>query len=206
MPEPSRPRHFASAAAFGKWLADNHARRDELWVAFYKKHTGKAGMSYPEAVDEALCHGWIDGIKKRLDDESFTHRFTPRRARSIWSDINLRRAEALIASGRMQPAGMAAYEARTAERSGIYSFEGKAAQFDATTLAAFQAGRRAWAFFAAQPPGYRRIAAHWVMSAKREETRARRLAQLMEDSVNGRRLAQFETRAVANAPAPRKKP
>ena len=188
------PRHFASAAAFRTWLAKNHAKAPELWVAFYKKHTGKAGLTYPEAVDEALAFGWIDGIKKRVDDEAFTHRFTPRRARSIWSDINIRRVEALIEAGRMQPAGMAAYEARDPVRSGIYSFERKAAAFDAEALETFKANAKAWAFFEKQPPGYRRLVTHRVMSAKRQETRARRLQQLIALSQRGLRFELMATK------------
>lgn len=182
------PRHFSNARAFRAWLERHHASEAELLVAFYKKHTGKAGLTYPEAVEEALCFGWIDGIKKRLDEEAFTHRFTPRKARSIWSNINVRRVEALTQARRMTPAGMAAFAARHPARTGISSFEGKAATFDAASIERFKSHRQAWSFFDRQPPGYRRIAAHWAMSAKQETTRQRRLGQLIADSARGLRL------------------
>lgn len=181
--------HFASAAHFRRWLEANHRAATELWVAFYKAHTGRKGLTYLEAVDEALCFGWIDGLKKRLDDEAFVHRFSPRRPRSIWSDINTRKAARLKREGRMAPAGLEAFAARDPKRAGIYSFEVRHGHsLDARSLARFKAKKRAWAFFAAQPPGYRRLMIFRVMSAKREETRARRLAQLIAVSSRGLRI------------------
>jgi uncharacterized protein YdeI (YjbR/CyaY-like superfamily) len=180
--------HFASREAFRKWLAANHATATELIVCFYKKHTGKSGATYDEAVEEALCYGWIDGVKKRVDDERFTHRFSPRRAKSTWSTINVRRALALIASGRMAVPGLKAFEAREATRIGIYTYEQRRPGLSSADKKRFMKNAKAWKFFASQPPGYQRLAGFWVSIAKREETRTRRLARLMEDSENGRRL------------------
>ncbi len=158
-------------------------------MAFHKTHTRRKGLTYLEAVDEALCFGWIDGLKKRVDADAFMHRFSPRRARSIWSDINTRKAARLKRAGRMARAGLAALAARDPERAGLYSFEARhKASFDARSLARFKAKKRAWDFFEAQPPGYRRIATFWVVSAKREETRARRLERLIADSAHGLRI------------------
>jgi uncharacterized protein YdeI (YjbR/CyaY-like superfamily) len=182
------PVFFASAGAFRNWLRKNHATVPELWVGFWKVHAGKRGLTYLEAVDEALCFGWIDGIKKRYDDEAFVHRFTPRRQRSIWSVINIRKAEALEKAGRMAEPGRAAFALRDPKRSAVYSFENRDRVLDTAYERQFRAKRRAWAFFEAQPPGYRRLMTHWVMSAKLEETRARRLAKLIDSSARGLRL------------------
>jgi uncharacterized protein YdeI (YjbR/CyaY-like superfamily) len=142
-------------------------------------------LTYKAAVDEALCFGWIDGIRKKIDDVSYTNRFTPRRPRSNWSNINIARVGELTAEGRMHPAGLAAFEARTPERSGVYSFEQREPGLPPEFEAAFRADPAAWTYFEAQPAHYRRISAHWVMSAKRDETRQRRLKQLMADSAAG---------------------
>lgn len=185
------PRFFDSQAAFRAWLAANHRKATELWVAFHKVHRGKGGLTYAEAVDEALCFGWIDGVKKRIDEEAYMHRFTPRSPKSIWSEGNTRRAEALLKAGRMAPAGADAFAARDPKRAGLYSFENRDRGLDADSEKRFRAQRKAWKFFQEQPPGYRRIAAFWVASAKREETRARRLAQLIADSARGERIAML---------------
>ena len=158
--------HFKSAAEFRQWLEANHDRVAELWVGFYKKNSGRTGITYGEAVDEALCFGWIDGLKKRVDELSYTHRFSPRKPRSIWSLINIRRAKELKKLGRMTPAGLKAFEARDPERSGMYSFENRPRKLDAAHERIFRADKKAWAFFQAQPPGYQRTACWWVMSAK----------------------------------------
>ena len=176
------PVFFRSASAFRRWLEKHHDAATELWVGFYKKHSGKRGISYQEAVDQALCYGWIDGIKKRVDDDGFTHRFSPRRAKSVWSAINSRRVKELQRLGLMMPAGVAAFERRDPARSGIYSFENPVASLPPLLERQFKASPKAWAFFHAQPPGYRRVAVFWVMSAKRDETRTRRLAQLVDAS------------------------
>ena len=174
--------HFQSATDLRQWLEVHHATKSELWVGFYKKASGKVGITYAEALDEALCFGWIDGIRKRVDDESYTNRFTPRRPRSIWSLVNIRRVKQLRALGRMSAAGLKAFAARKPERSGIYSFEQKTA-FDADTESQLKASKQAWIFFQARPLGYRRRMTHWIMMAKRPETRARRLAHLIAASV-----------------------
>lgn len=183
-----RATFFKTPAAFRTWLSKHHALKAELIVGFYRKDSGLGGMSYQEAVDEALCFGWIDGIKKKIDETSYTHRFTPRKDRSIWSNVNVAHAERLIAAGRMMPAGIRAYEARAASRTGIYAFENKSVVFDAASEKHFRANARAWKFWEAQPPGWRRTTTHWVMSAKQEATRERRLTELIADSARGVRL------------------
>jgi uncharacterized protein YdeI (YjbR/CyaY-like superfamily) len=187
--------HFVSREEFRKWLANNHAAATELFVSFYKKHTGKAGATYDEAVEEALCYGWIDGVKKRLDDEKFMHRFSPRKAKSTWSRINVQRAIALIDAGKMAAPGLKAFEAREAKRTGIYTYEQERPGLSAIDKKRFMKNARAWKFFANQPPGYQRVAGFWVSRAKREETRLRRLARLIKDSEGGRRLNMMSPKA-----------
>lgn len=182
---------FAKAADFRRWLKKNHDRVDELWVGFYKRASGRPTISYKEAVDEALCFGWIDGIRKSLDEESYVNRFTPRRRGSNWSLVNMNRVKELIGEGRMEPAGLRAYETRDPKKSGVYSFERQHAVFDEALENRFRAHRKAWNFFQAQPPGYRKLATFYVMSAKRTETRLRRLDTLITDSAAGRRLAML---------------
>ena len=178
---------FATPAEFRAWLEAHHADADELLVGFHKKASGRPSITWPESVDEALCFGWIDGVRRGIDADSYSIRFTPRRRRSIWSTVNVARAQELIESGRMTPAGLAAFEARTEERSGVYSFERtEEPRLDAGQEARFRANPRAWEWFEGRPPGYRRAALHWVLSAKREETRERRLSTLIEDSAHGR--------------------
>lgn len=182
---------FKSAAEFRQWLEANHTCVGELWVGFYKKDSGKGGITYTEALDEALCFGWIDGLKKRVDALSYTHRFTPRKPKSNWSRANIRRVEQLKSSGRMRPAGLKAFAARQPAKSGVYSFENAPRELGPAEERQFRADETAWSFFQRQPPGYRRIAMWWVASAKRQETRARRLAQLIEDSHAQRRIRQL---------------
>lgn len=179
---------FPSPREFRQWLEKNHDRVQELWVGFYKKDSGRPSITYPEALDEALCFGWIDGVRKRYEDDSYTIRFTPRNPKSIWSRVNLRKVEQLIELGRMAPSGLKAFEARDEKRSGVYSFEQAKAELDPALEKEFRAHPEAWDFFQSQPPGYRRTATWWVVSAKKDETRARRLRQLIEDSAAGRRL------------------
>ena len=197
MKTPAAPRFFAKAADFRKWLQKHHTTADELWVGFYKKGSGKQGITYPEAVDQALCFGWIDGIRKSIDDESYTNRFTPRRKGSIWSAINLKRVRELEAEGLLTPAGLKVYNERDVARTTRYSFERETVEFGRAALAQFKQNRRAWSFFQSQPPSYRRTATWWVISAKQEATQQRRLAQLMADSEAGLRIAQLR-------PTPRK--
>ena len=178
---------FATPAEFRRWLKKNHAKEKELWVGMYKVGSGKRGMTWPQAVDEALCFGWIDGIRKSIDAESYMNRFTPRRPTSIWSAINTKRVHELIAEGRMQPAGLAAFEKRTDNRSGRYSFEQTAQiELEPAQEREFRRHKKAWQYFQTQRPSYRRQAIWWVVSAKREDTRARRLATLITDSAAGR--------------------
>ena len=184
-----KPAFFASAAEFRRWLAQHHADAPELWIGFWKKASGRSGMTYEEAVDEALCYGWIDGLVKRYDDQAYIQRFTPRRPTSVWSAINIAKVERLEKAGRMAAPGRAAFALRDPKRSAIYAFENRDVAFSPALARRFRAERAAWAFFEAQPPGYRRMAQFWVMNAKREETRERRFAQLLADSKKGVRVA-----------------
>jgi uncharacterized protein YdeI (YjbR/CyaY-like superfamily) len=195
------PTFFATPAAFRRWLARHHASRAFVWIGFWKKASGNKGITYAEAVDEALCFGWIDGLVHSFDDRAYKQRFTPRKAGSIWSAINIAKAERLKKAGRMEKGGLAAFEGRDPKRAGLYSFENKPAEFSPAVEKRFRANKAAWRFFAAQPPGYRRVATFWVMSAKQEATRERRLARLIEDSGAGNRLASLST-----SPRPPRKP
>jgi uncharacterized protein YdeI (YjbR/CyaY-like superfamily) len=182
------PKFFKTPSAFRKWLAANHAKSKELSVGFYKKSSGKPSITWPESVDEALCFGWIDGIRKSIDEESYKIRFTPRKPGRVWSAINIRNVERLIKEQRMQPAGLKAYELRTANRSGIYAYEQRSPELIQPYLGKFKRHKTAWKFFVAQPPGYRKIMNWFIVSAKQEETRLKRLARLIEASANGQRL------------------
>ena len=183
-----KTRYFKTPAEFRRWLAAHHATDRELLVGFYKKASGKPGISYPEAVDEALCFGWIDGVKTRVDGARYTHRFSPRTADSTWSLINTRRVGELTALGRMAAPGIAAFERRDPRKTGIYSFENRPKSFDAPLTRAFKADAAAWIFFRAQPPGYQKLMTFYVMSAKQQETRERRLARLVTSSAEGKRI------------------
>lgn len=184
-----KPVSFASAAEFRDWLARHHAEAKELTVRLFRVGSSRRGLTYPEALDEALCHGWIDGVRRGLDEESYTIRFTPRRPGSIWSRVNIAHVERLIREGRMQPAGLRAFEARTAARTGLYSFENRRPEKLPPDLdAEFRRHAEAYAFFCAQPPGYRRTINFWIVSAKREETRRRRLARIIAQSAKQRRF------------------
>jgi len=183
-----KPQYFTSMKKFHRWLDQNHVTVTELWVGFYKKASCKTSITYPEALDEALCFGWIDGIRRRVDGDSYTIRFTPRRSDSTWSKVNIKRMTELIALGRVTPTGLTAFAVRKPEKSGAYSYENRPQQFSAEYEQKLRARKRAWDFFQSQPPYYRRTACAWVMSAKREETRLHRLATLIEDSANERRI------------------
>ncbi|HEX8694676.1 MAG TPA: YdeI/OmpD-associated family protein [Longimicrobium sp.] len=191
---------FESGADFRRWLEANHAAAKELMVGFYKKGSGKPSITYHEALDEALCFGWIDGVRKSVDDDSYTIRFTPRRPGSVWSAVNLRRAEELERAGRMAAPGLKEFHERDPRRSGLYSYENRPKEFDAGLAARFQANAKAWDFFQAQPPGYRRVAVFWVMEAKKEETRLRRLDRLIGESEQGMRLPELA--GAARKPKP----
>jgi uncharacterized protein YdeI (YjbR/CyaY-like superfamily) len=187
-----RPKFFASSADFRIWLDKNHDKAEELFVGFYKKASGKPSITWSEAVDQALCFGWIDGVRKSIDESSYMNRFTPRRPRSTWSAVNVARVRDLTRRGLMHPAGVAAFEKRSDDRTAIYSFEQReTAKFDKELERRFRANKDAWTWFQTQPPGYKKTATYWVMSAKRQETRDRRLAILIDDSADGRRIAQL---------------
>jgi uncharacterized protein YdeI (YjbR/CyaY-like superfamily) len=184
-----KPKFFPTPADFRAWLEAHHQTNKELLVGFHKKGSGKPSITWPESVDEALCFGWIDGVRRSLGPTSYTIRFTPRRPTSIWSAINVARVTELTKLSRMRPAGQRAFAARRPERTGIYAFERKeTAKFSKEQEKILRANLKAAAFFEAQQPGYRRLSIHWVISAKRPETRERRLAQLIADSAAGRRL------------------
>jgi len=184
----SEAKTFRSAQEFRRWLAKNHGAVAALEVRCFKVQEAKRGLTYKEAVDEALCHGWIDGVRHSLDEVSFRVRFTPRQSKSTWSRVNLARVKELMAEGRMAEPGLAAYRGRDPARTGLYSFEREAMKLDAASAKLFRADRAAWDFFRSQPPWYQRTAVFWVMSAKKEETRARRLRTLLACSGEGRRI------------------
>ncbi len=187
----SAPVHFATQATFRAWLREHHKTAGSLVVRIHKKHAAALGITYAQALDEALCFGWIDGIRRGLDGESFSVRFTPRRPRSIWSRVNVGHVERLIMTKRMTRAGLIAFQARTVERTGVYAFEQRPSRLAAPYLATFRKQRRAWDHFHEEAPSYRRTSIHWVMSAKREETRQRRLAELIKCSALGERIPQL---------------
>ena len=186
-----KPIFFGSPREFYDWLAEHHESESEVYVGFFKQHTGKRAMSWSEAVDQALCWGWIDTRSNSIDQDRYMQRFTPRRPGSNWSKINVEKIAKLTEAGLMQPAGLAAFEKRTGERTGVYSFERENAALPPEYEERLRANSAAAEYFDARPPWYRRTATHWVTSAKREETRLRRLAQLIEDSAAGRDIKQL---------------
>ena len=179
---------FPDGAALRAWLAEHGATADELQVGYYKRHTGKPSPTWSESVDEALCFGWIDGVRHRIDDDRYTNRFTPRRKGSHWSQINVAKVEALIAAGRMTAIGLAAYEARTPLKTGRASYEQRPTAFPPEHARVFKTNKAAWAYFSSQPPGYRRTAIWFVVSAVKAETQAKRLRRVIEMSAEGRRI------------------
>jgi uncharacterized protein YdeI (YjbR/CyaY-like superfamily) len=182
------PRFFADAAAFGHWLAEHATSATELVVGFHKVGSGRPSMSWPESVDEALCVGWIDGVRKRIDDVSYQIRFTPRKPGSIWSAINIAKVEALSAAGRMRPAGLAAFALRSEARSVIYAYEqAQTATLTAAEERLFKRDKAAWAYWQSTPPGYQKQMLHRITTAKKAETRAARLKKLMDLSAQGQR-------------------
>lgn len=187
---PDRPTFFPTAAAYRRWLSTHGATESELWIGFNKKASGLGGMTYQEAVDESLCQGWIDGLVKSIDSERFKQRFTPRKPTSYWSAVNIAKVGRLEAEGRMQPAGRAAFEGHQ-ERRAPYSHESAPKELSGPDLKALQANSAAWGFYRQQPPSMRKAVANWIAAAKRPETRARRLALLIECSSAGRRIPQF---------------
>jgi uncharacterized protein YdeI (YjbR/CyaY-like superfamily) len=181
-------KHFRNAEEFRRWLQRHHASETELWVGFYRKGCGRTGMSYPEAVDQALCYGWIDGVRKKVDDISYTNRFSPRQTKSTWSTVNTRRVAELTRLGLMTDAGLAAFKARDERRSGIYSFENRPQSLPTDLEKIFRANKAAWEFWMAQPPGYRRTITWYVVSAVKDETRRSRLRKVIVGSAKGQRL------------------
>lgn len=182
------PKFFPTPSAFRKWLAANHDKSKELWVGFYKKDSGKPSIDWPQSVDEALCFGWIDGIRKTIDEESYKIRFTPRKPDSVWSAVNVRNVERLIKEKRMQPSGLKAYEGKKENRSGIYAYEQRPAELVEPYASRFRRHKAAWKFFQAQPPYYRKLMTWRIVSGKREETRMKRLEELIEISAKGKRM------------------
>jgi uncharacterized protein YdeI (YjbR/CyaY-like superfamily) len=180
-------KYFKSANDFRTWLEKNHAST-QLWVGYYKKSSQQQSLTWPESVDEALCFGWIDGIRKSVDDLRYTSRFTPRRRGSIWSAVNIKRARELSEKGLMKPSGIAAFNARKENKSGIYSYEQRSANFAMPYEKRLRQNKAAWDFFCAQPPSYRKAIAWWIVSAKQEATRLKRLEKLIEESANRKRL------------------
>jgi uncharacterized protein YdeI (YjbR/CyaY-like superfamily) len=184
-----KPVFFETPADLRAWLEQHHDSEKELWVGLYKKSSGRPSVTWPEVVDEALCFGWIDGVRKGIDDISYANRLTPRSPRSTWSAVNIARVKELTAQGRMRPAGLQAFEARADERSAIYSYEQRRSpELDDEQDRRFRANATAWDWFQSQPASYRKAAVWWVISAKREETRERRLATLIDDSEHGRTI------------------
>jgi len=187
-----KPLFFATPDDLRRWFEANHETSSEQWIGYYKKDSDRPSITWPESVDEALCFGWIDGVRRSLDDSRYAIRFTPRKATGIWSAVNIGRVAALTAEGRMWPPGVRAFEKRTDRKSGVYSYEQRAAaKLDAAAEKKFRKEKRAWEFFSSRSPGYRKLAEYWVTTAKREETRARRLDALIEHSKNGVTVSQF---------------
>ena len=179
---------FASTGDFRIWLSHYHQTKSELLVGFYKVGTGKPSMTWPESVDEALCFGWIDGIRNTIDSESYCIRFTPRNPKSNWSAVNIKKVEELIRQGRMQPIGLVAFEKRKVEKSAIYSYENKPEKLDDNLENKFQKQRNAWSYFTSLGSSYQRTCIYWVISAKQEATREARLAKLINASESGKRV------------------
>ena len=182
---PAEPVFFPTPADFRRWLQKNHRSERELLVGFYKRGSGEPSITWPESVAEALCFGWIDGVRRSLDERRYTIRFSPRQERSIWSAINVRRAQELLETGRMRKAGRDAFERRREDRTGRYSYEQEGAKLGGDYERRMKANPQAWAYYSAQPAWYRRTTGWWVMSAKKEETRAKRLDRLIADSARG---------------------
>jgi len=185
-----KPKFFRTATDFGTWLEKNHATATELWVGFYTKNSGKPSITWPESVDQALCFGWIDGIRKRVDEISYQIRFTPRRRGSIWSAINIKRAEELVRQKQMRSSGLKAFAARIENKSGIYSYEQRSTELQQPYAKLLKKNKAAWNFFGTQSPSYRKMVGWWIISAKKEETRMARLTKLISESAKRKRLLQ----------------
>jgi uncharacterized protein YdeI (YjbR/CyaY-like superfamily) len=189
----TRPKFFAAPAEWRAWLETHYADSQELWVGFYKRDSGRPSITWPEGVDGALCFGWIDGVRKSIDAVSYKIRFTPRKPRSIWSAININRATELSKSGLMHSAGLAAFEKRDSDRSAIYAYEQrKTEKLLPVFEKKFRENSGAWKFFQSQPPWYRRTSTYWVISAKKEETRVKRLATLIDCSARKQNIPSLD--------------
>ena len=188
MPDVLKPTYFATPSDFRKWLQDHHEHEKELLVGFYKVGSGKPSMTWPESVDEAICFGWIDGIRRSIDENRYCIRFTPRKAGSIWSAVNIKKVESLSKLGLMQPAGLAAYSKRSESKSAIYAYEKAPVALANNFQTRFKANKKAWIFFISLPPSYQRTAINWVMSAKQELTRLKRMEALISDSEEGLKI------------------
>ena len=186
-----KPTYFANEGEFRSWLEANRRSAPELLVGFWKKSLGKPSIDWPQARDQALCFGWIDGVRRSLGDEAYTIRFTPRRKGSIWSKVNVARYEALAASGQMTEEGVRAYE-ENKHKSGLYSYENEQKELTAAEQKLFRKNKAAWTDWEKRPPGYRKVVLHWVTSAKRDETRAKRLATLIECSAKGEKIPGYD--------------
>ena len=187
----NQPTFFSTQSAFRKWLEKNHDKVKELSVGFYKVKTGKPSITWSESVDEAICFGWIDGIRKSIDNESYCIRFTPRKPKSIWSAINIKKVEELTKQGLMYPAGLAAFSKREENKSRIYSYEKDVAILSDVFLKKFKANKKAWKFFQSMAPSYQNTAIHWVMSAKQEITKVKRLDELIRDCGEERKIKRL---------------
>ena len=183
-----KPKFFRTPADFESWLEKNHTTATEVWVGFYRKDSEKPSITWPESVDKALCFGWIDGIRKRVDEASYQIRFTPRRRGSVWSAINIKRAKELVRQKQMRPNGLKAFEARIENKSGIYSYEQRSTELSEPYASLLKKNKAAWNFFGKQPPSYRKMIGWWIVSAKKEQTRMARLAKLISESAKGKRL------------------
>jgi len=199
VPTPRDVIFFETSAQLRAWFEANHGTATELWLGYHRKSTGRPSVTWQEVVDQELCFGWIDSVRYPLDDGRSAQRITPRRKRSVWSAVNIKRFEELERQGLVYPAGRAAFAARDAARSAIYAYENRSRGLDPDRDREFRRHKTAWKFFAAQAPWYRRNAVYWVMSAKREETRQRRLAALIEVSHRGERLPQYRARPGRDA-------
>lgn len=191
MHSPDQPLFFSTPSAFRKWLQKNHEKATELLVGFYKVGSGKQSITWSESVDEALCFGWIDGVRKRIDEESYSIRFTPRKPKSIWSAINIKKVEELSKQGLMHPAGLAAFSKREESKSRIYSYEKEVSTLPDDFLKKFKANQKAWKYFQSLPPSYRNTAIHGVVSARQESTRVKRLEELIRDSEAGQKIKRL---------------
>lgn len=189
-----KPTFFSTPSAFRAWLEHHHGQADVLWVGYHKKASGKPSITWPESVDQALCFGWIDGVRKSIDGDSYMIRFSPRKAGSIWSGVNIKRAQALIEQGLMRPAGLKAFEARKENKSGVYSYEQRSVDLPEPYERLLKKNKAAWRFFESESAYYRRAVFWWIVSAKKEETRMKRLEQLVACSAKGERIPGFKPR------------